>query len=121
MREVDDPMHEVDYWHEEVSSDIILYSRGGRCLKIGVFRKAQEHANAPCVVLHGGREAAPSSTARGRSVRGRLLRRLASTATNAVARLDMSRVGRSDLGGQSDASVWYLVGITRYKVEFSVC
>ena len=107
MREVDDPMHEVDYWHEEVSSDIILYSRGGRCLKIGVFRKAQEHANAPCLMLHGGREAAPSSTARGRSVRGRLLRRLASTATNAVARLDMSRGGRSDLGGQSAASGWY--------------
>ena len=106
MREVDDPMHEVDYWHEEVSSDIILYSRGGRCLKIGVFGKAQEHANAPCLMLHDGREAAPSSTARGRSVRGRLLRRLASTATNTVARLDMSRVGRSDLGGRSDASVW---------------
>ena len=88
MREVDDPMHEVDYWHEEVSSDIILYSRGGRCLKIGMFRKAQDHANAPCLMLHDGREAAPWSTARGRQLRSRPARRLVSTATNTVARLD---------------------------------
>ena len=86
---------------------MILCSRGGKCLKTGAFPQGAEHADAPCVMLHGGREAAPSSTARGRSVRGRLLRRLASTATNTVARLDMSRVGRSDLGGQSDAKVWY--------------
>ena len=87
---------------------MILCSRGGKCLKIGAFPQGAEHADAPCVMLHGGREAAPSSTARGRSVRGRLLRRLASTATNTVARLDMSRVGRSDLGGQSDVGGWYL-------------
>ena len=67
---------------------MILCSRGGKCLKIGAFPQGAEHADAPCVMLHGGREAAPSSTARGRSVRGRLLRRLASTATNTVARLD---------------------------------
>ena len=85
---------------------MILCSRGGKCLKIGAFPQGAEHADAPCVMLHGGREAAPSSTARGRSVRGRLLRRLASTATNTVARFDMSGLGRSDSRGQSDAKVW---------------
>ena len=61
-----------------------------------------EHVAAPCVVLHGGREAAPSSTARGRSVRGRLLRRLASTATNTVAQ----RALLASAGVSDGAGVW---------------
>ena len=63
---------------------MILCSRGGKCLKIGAFPQGAEHADAPCVMLHGGREAAPSSTARGRLTRSRPARRLASTATNTV-------------------------------------
>ena len=109
MLEVDDRMHEVDYWHKEVSSDIILCSRGGRCLKIGVFRKAQGHAIAPCVMLHDGREAAPSSTARGHAVPGRTLRRRARTATNTVARRGMSDAFQSRRRVQSSPSVGYCI------------
>ena len=66
-----------------------------------------EHVDAPCVVLHGGREVAPSSTARGRQLRSRPARRLASTATKTVARRGMSDALQSERRVQSDASCWY--------------
>ena len=75
---------------------MILCSRGGKCLKIGAFPQGAEHADAPCLVQHGGREAAPSSTARGRQLRSRPARRLASTATKTVARRGMSDALQSE-------------------------
>ena len=68
-----------------------------------------EHVDAPCVVLHGGREVAPSSTARGRQLRSRPVRRLASTATKTVARRGMSETLQSERRVQSDANDWYRV------------
>ena len=68
-----------------------------------------EHVDAPCVVLHGGREVAPSSTARGRQLRSRPVRRLASTATKTVARRGMSETLQSERRVQSDANDWYVL------------
>ena len=88
---------------------MILSARGGRCYKMDAFRKALEHNYSPCVMNHGGRDAAPLSTARGRATRSRPARRLASAAKKTVARWPLLHVGQSARRRQSDASLWLVV------------